>query len=79
MEGGYGGLGGPDSVRGVVVGMAPPPMTPHVVVFCGWEAIGEGWTMGCCCGWESAVLFLMVEVGQAWDDHLVVAGVLVEE
>lgn len=48
----------------------------HVPAAAGWDAHNERWILECVCEWWAGA-DLMVEVGQAFDDHLVVVGVLV--
>ena len=53
-------------------------LAKHGIEFCGWDEVSGGWELGCPCGFTTPVLPLMEMVGEAFDDHLRLVGILID-
>lgn len=50
--------------------------TKHGILACGFDEVQSGWAMECICGFCTQSLPLMEMVGEEYDNHLRMVGIL---
>lgn len=52
--------------------------TRHGVLVCGFDEVQSGWAIECICGFFTTTLPLMEMVGEEYDNHLRIVGILTD-